>query len=469
MKLSAREIVSFTGGSLISGSPDSLVEAVSIDSRTLVRGDLFIAIEGPRHDGHHHVVKALEAGAAGLVVSRPVDAGADSVGDIGSPAFQVRVDDTTRALQDLAMHARARAEARVVAITGSMGKTTTKDAATAAIGTRHRVLKTQGNLNNLYGLPLSLLRLTDEEVAVVEMGMSERGEIARLTEIAQPDVGVLTNVAEVHLEFFASVSEIAEAKGELLLGLAAGAIAVVNADDPLVLEQARKFSGRKIRFGLAESSDVRAHEIRSSSDGIRFRAAEGNRSVEVESSLHGRHNVYNLLAGLAAARALDVPLEAAALGLTSLMPSRHRGERISLPGSILLIDETYNSNPKALVCALDALAEELGARRIAVVGDMLELGATATQLHREAGRHAAALELDLLVGVGGFGREIVEGARLAGLASDGTLTCDDADDAGARLAPRLREGDVVLVKGSRGVGLDRTVEFLRRALTGEKT
>ncbi len=464
MKLTARDIARFTHGTLVSGSPDSIVEAVSIDSRTLVRGDLFIAIEGPRHDGHHHVAKAVEAGAAGVVASKSVD-----VDDVSRSAFQVRVDDTTRALQDLAQGVRERAELQVVAITGSMGKTTTKDAAAAAIGARHRVLKTRGNLNNLYGLPLSILKLGDEDVAVVEMGMSEPGEIARLAEIAQPDVGVLTNVAEVHLEFFASISEIAEAKGELLVGLADGAIAVVNADDPLVLEQARKFSGRQIRFGLAESSDLRAHQIRSSSRGICFRASEGNDSVEVESSLHGRHNVYNLLAGLAAARALDVPLDAAASTLTSVMPARHRGERIWAPGPILLIDETYNSNPKALMAALDALAEEDGARRVAVVGDMLELGPKAAEFHREAGRHAATLEIGLLVGVGPLGREIVNGAREAGLAPDRTLSFDDADEAGASLATRLLEGDVVLMKGSRGAGLDRTIEFLKRTLSEGKS
>ena len=194
-----------------------------------------------------------------------------------------------------------------------MGKTTTKEAAALAMGRHLRVLKTEGNLNNLYGLPLTLLELGEEDVAVLEMGMSEPGEIARLAEIAKPDVGVLTNVAEVHLEFFDSIAEIADAKGELLLGLAGDAVAVVNADDPLVLEQARKFAGRQIRFGLTPSSDLRARQIRSTSAGLRFRAEEGERSVEVTSSLHGRHNVYNLLAGLAAARALDVPLEEACL------------------------------------------------------------------------------------------------------------------------------------------------------------
>lgn len=466
MKLTARDIASFTHGAVVRGAPESVVEAVSIDSRTLERGDLFIAIEGPHHDGHDHVEKALVAGAAGIVVSKDVDLG--DLDNVHKSAFQIRVHDTTRALQDLAHGVRARAELQVVAITGSMGKTTTKEATAAAIGVRHRVLKTRGNLNNLYGLPLSILKLRDEDVAVVEMGMSEPGEIARLVEIAQPDVGVLTNVAEVHLEFFASVSEIADAKGELLLGLADGAVAVVNADDPLVLEQARKFSGRQIRFGLAEGSDLRALEIQSSSDGVRFRATEGSDSVEVHSSLHGRHNVYNLLAGLAAARALDVPLDDAASGLGSLLPASHRGERISVPGSILFIDETYNSNPRALMAALDALAEEAAVRRIAVVGDMLELGPRASALHRDAGRHAAALDIGLLVGVGSLGREIVRGAHEGGLASQRTMTCDDAEDAAARLAPRLLEGDVVLLKGSRGVGLDRALELLKRVLSEGK-
>jgi UDP-N-acetylmuramoyl-tripeptide--D-alanyl-D-alanine ligase len=460
VKLTAGDIARFTGGALVSGSQDAIVEAVSIDSRTLMPGDLFVAIQGPHHDGHDYIASALEAGAAGVVVSKTIGETAVVSGSV----FQVRVENTTRALQDLAMGVRERAELQVVAITGSMGKTTTKEAAAAAMGRLHRVLKTRGNLNNLFGLPLSILKLRDETVAVLEMGMSEPGEIARLTEIARPDVGVLTNVAEVHLEFFSSISEIADAKGELLHGLADGAVAVVNADDPLVLEQARKFSGRKIRFGLTDASDLRAREIRSSSDGIRFQATEGNDSVEVATSLHGRHNVYNLLAGLAAARALDVPLDAAASGLGTLMPPPRRGERVALPGPILLIDETYNSNPSALKCALDALAEEDAVRHIAVVGDMLELGTREKQLHQDVGRHAGGLGLGLLVGVGALGREIVEGAVAAGMARERVVVCETADAAGAVVAPRLLEGDVVLLKGSRGVGLDRSVEFLKRAL-----
>lgn len=459
MRLTARDVEVLIRGELVSGSGDTLVDGVSIDTRTLERGDLFVAIQGPHHDGHDYVDAAVEHGAAGVVVSRPVE--------MTGSAFRVRVPDTTRALQELARGVRERANVSVVAITGSMGKTTTKDAAAAAIERRRRVLKTRGNLNNLYGLPLSILKLRDEDVAVLEMGMSEPGEIARLTEIAQPDVGVLTNVAEVHLEFFASISEIADAKGELLLGLAGDAIAVVNADDPLVLEQARKFHGTQIRFGLAEDSDLRASAIQSTPDGLRFRAEEGTRFVEVTSALRGRHNVYNLLAGLAAARALDVPLHDAAAGLASLTPPRHRGERITLAGNIVLIDETYNSNPRALVCALDALEDEAAGRRVAVVGDMLELGERASALHRELGRHAAGLDLGLLVGVGPLGREIVNGAREAGMADAELATAADATRAGELLAERLVGGDVVLVKGSRGVGLDATIQAVKRALSGE--
>lgn len=485
MKLTASDVARLTGGELVSGSAESVVDAVSIDTRTIEPGDLFVAIRGPHHDGHDYIASALSSGAAGVVVSEAIDTIPEVGGpEVGGPevgggsAFHVRVDDSARALQDLARGVRERAELYVVAITGSMGKTTTKEATAAAIGSRHRVLKTEGNLNNLFGLPLSILALGDEEVAVLEMGMSEPGEIARLTEIAKPDVGVLTNVAEVHLEFFDSISEIAAAKGELLLGLAGDAVAVVNADDPLVLEQARKFHGRQIRFGLSESSDVRATEIRSTAAGLRFRAEEGDRSVAVASALHGRHNVYNLLAGLAAARALDVPLEEAASGLASLAPAPHRGERLSLAGDILIIDETYNSNPRALVCALDALVDEIEVaqaesseaessegRRVAVVGDMLELGPQSLELHREVGRHAATLDLGLLVGVGRLGGEIVAGAREAGLADARLATCDDAADAGGLLERRLVAGDVVLVKGSRGVGLDQTIELVKRALS----
>lgn len=454
MRLSAGEVARLVAGSVASGHPHAQVEGFSIDSRRVEPGQLFFAIVGPRHDGHHFVSQAIARGACGIVASSDVAVGTD--------VFLVRVADTTRALQDLAAAIRDRAGVQVVAITGSTGKTTTKDAAAAAIATRHRVLKSEGNLNNHYGLPLSLLRLGDESVAVLEMGMSAPGEIARLCEIAKPDVSVLTNVGEAHLEFFGTVDAIGEAKGEIFVGLKAEGVAVVNADDPLVLEQAKKFSGRKIRFGLSDDADVRGHVASASSAGVRFTVERGPDRVDVSSPLPGRHNVYNLLAGLAAASALDVPISIAARGLTELLPAHHRGERLELPGGVVVIDETYNSNPRALRAALDLLSTEPGRRHVAVIGDMLELGEAAEELHRQAGRDAASRGVDVLIAVGGLADCVLEGAKDAGIKTARLDAVRSAEEAGALVRGLLREGDVVLFKGSRGVGLERAIEIARK-------
>lgn len=466
MKFTAGEIARLTGAEILSGAETAelrLEEGISIDSRTLSPGQLFFAIVGPRHDGHDYLVDVRARGAAGVVVSKAVDSNA-----LEPRGLVLRVPDTTRALQDLAQGVRERSPLRVVAVTGSIGKTTTKEAAAAAIGSTYRVLKSEGNLNNFYGLPLSLLRYRDEEVAVLEMGMSAPGEIARLTEIARPDVGVLTNVAEVHLEFFGSLARIADAKGELLVGLGPGATAVINADDPLVLEQARKFSGRKIRFGFGESSDLRASAVQSTSEGLRFRAERGKDAYEIRCSLHGRHNVYNLLAGLAAAHALDVPLADAVRSLASLEPARHRGERLDFGRGFVLIDETYNSSPSALRAALETLSEENQARRrIAVVGDMLELGERSEALHREIGRQVAGANVDRVIGVGGLGRVVADAAAAAGVPVEAVSSVETAEEAGRLLAGELQAGDVVLLKASRGVALDQAIEVLRQALDDE--
>ena len=452
MKLEAGEVASFMKGVVERGNPETVVSTVSIDTRTLVAGDIFFAIVGPNHDGHRFVPDAIARGAIGIVVSAPVE-------DTGELCV-LRVPDTSVALQELAKAVRHKAGLKVVAITGSVGKTTTKEAAAAAISSGFRVLKSRGNLNNLYGLPLSLLRHRDEEVAVVELGMSAPDEIARLTEIARPDVGVLTNVAAVHLEFFPSIEAIAHAKGELLVGLAGDSVAVVNADDPLVLQQARGFVGRQIRFGLNDGATLRAHAIERGGEGLRFQVTEGDECVHVASPLRGTHNVYNLLAGLAAARALELPLEPAAERLREVTPPPHRGERLRLAPGFILVDETYNSNPVACVAALDALAEEPAARRLAVLGDMRELGAQAESLHREVGREAARRGLSYLVGVGELGRFIIEGALEAGMPRDRTEAVDSPDEV-ARLVSRLvLPGDAVLFKASRGLALDEAIRSL---------
>lgn len=454
-------MTSLVGGRLTAGSRQTEVESVSIDSRSVRPGDLFFAIVGERFDGHRFVEQALAKGAVGAVVSKPVDA--------RRPGLRIQVEDTAIALQELAKAVRLAAGVKVVAVTGSVGKTTTKEATAAALSARFRVLKSEGNLNNLYGLPLSILKLRDEEVAVVEMGMSAPGEIARLTEIARPDVGVLTNVAEVHREFFPSLEAIATAKGELLSGLGTDAVAVVNADDPLVLEQARRFSGRQIRFGMGEKAELRAKDLERTPEGMRFTAQYNEEQTEVRSPLYGKHNVYNLLAALAAAGALNLSLRAAALELAALQPAPHRGERIRFREGPLVIDETYNSNPAGLASALDSLVEEHASRRIAVLGDMLELGDRAEALHLECGQKAAECGLSLLIGVGPLGALLIEGARRAGMPESDLLTAQDSGEAGELLANRAGPGDAVLLKASRGVALEGALERLRARFTVEST
>ena len=469
MNLTAGQVVSYLGGKLTSGSAETRIESVSIDSRTVERGDLFFAIVGPHFDGHQFVRQALERGAVGAVVSKP-----RRVGEGSETGIEIRVEDTAAALQVLAKAVRQSAGVKVVAITGSVGKTTAKEATAAALGARFRVLKSAGNLNNLYGLPLSILKLDGEEVAVLEMGMSAPGEIASLTEIARPDVGVLLNVAEVHREFFPSLEAIARAKGELFDGLAGEAVAVVNADDPLVLEEARRFSGRQISFGIGAKAELRARELVRTSNGMKFIAELEDpvgeypkQRTNVVAPLFGKHNVYNLLAALAASWALGLSLEEAAEKLRNLQPPARRGERIHFGDGPLVIDETYNSNPVAVEAALASLMEEKASRHIAVLGDMLELGDRAEALHLDCGRYVAESNVSLLIGVGPLGATLVEGARRAGMLEDALFTAGDALEAGELLADLASREDAVLFKASRGVALEEAITALRKRYPAE--
>jgi UDP-N-acetylmuramoyl-tripeptide--D-alanyl-D-alanine ligase len=468
------QAASWMGGALEAGAGDLSFEKVSIDSRTLEAGQLFFAIIGPNHDGHRFIEQAFERGAIGVVASKetalsPSAARAKREPDergarralMNAPEPLIRVSDTTRALQDLAAMVRQESGMKVVAITGSMGKTTTKEATALALGGRFRVLKSEKNLNNEYGLPLSILRHHDENVGVFELGMSAPGELARLTEIAKPDVGVLTNVAEVHREFFPSLEAIARAKGELFDGLPDEAVSVVNADDPLVLSEARRFAGRQIRFGLHDGADVRVVRFLREDEGIRFSVRYEDQEAEVRAPVCGKHNVYNLLAALTVAVVLGLPLAVAAMELAELTPPPHRGQRVRLGEGIVIIDETYNSNPAALGSVLESFAEERARRRVAVLGDMLELGDRAEVLHRESGRKAAQSGLDLLIGVGPLGRFIVQEACRAGMSDTSTLFAETAADAAELLADRIESGDIVLLKASRGVGLDHALDVLR--------
>ena len=436
------------------------VSGYSIDSRTLREGDLFFAIVGPRVDGHDFARQAAEKGAAAVVVAKGGPGRYP-----GAPAV-VRVDDTTRALQDLGGHVRRRRALKVVGITGSAGKTTAKEMTGAVLDRRYRTHRSEGNLNNAWGLPLTLLRMSDEaEAAVLEMGMSYKGEIARLAEIADPDVGVILNVLPVHLEHFRSIDGIAAAKGEMFRGLRQDAIAVYNADDPRVARIGRAFKGTSLSYGIAaRKADVRAGEIVSLGlKGTRFTLHRGGSRAPVRLGLPGRHHVYNALAAATTGFACGLDASDIAAGLAQVRPAAMRGVLHHRQDGVEVLDDSYNSNPTAMERAIELLAEtEPSGRRILAAGDMLELGPAAARAHTRIGTLAARAGIDLLVAVGPLSKRMAQAAT--GRKPTQVRHCDTSEEAASWLASEIRPGDLVLVKGSRGIRMERVV----RALLGEK-
>jgi len=461
--LSAAEIAAATGGRVMSGNPAQRVERWSIDTRSLQPGDLFVAIRGDRFDGHAFVAAALAAGAAGAVVTAaPV---LPEAGKGGPAPLLIEVADTTRALQDGAREMRRRAGAKVVAITGSAGKTTTKELAAAFLAAKYSVFRNKGNLNNHIGLPLSLLELrTRPDVAVVELGMNHAGEIRTLIGIAEPDVRVWTNVGDAHLGFFASADAIADAKGEILDQARPGDLLIANADDERIAARIRDFAGRTVTFGLSAAAQVRGSDVEHLGlDGMAATVTTPRGEMRMRTPLLGTGNLLNLLAAAAVAIELGVPLPAIADRAASMAPAPHRGELLRLPGGITLIDDSYNSSPAALKRSLETLHAATGsARKIAVLGEMLELGAHAERLHQECGRAAAAAGLSLLIAVGGDGAQwLADSARRAGMAESAVLFVPTSNEASEIALRKVRPGDLILVKGSRGIRTDLVVDRLK--------
>ncbi len=458
MKLKLGEIASILGAR--AATSDQVVLGYSIDSRTILPHQLFFAIRGPRFDGHDFVGRAFERGAAGAVVSTDFAAKADAM--IASAL--IAVPDPTRALQDLARAVRRKWGKRVVAITGSAGKTTTKELAAAILSRRYSVLKSPGNLNNYYGLPLALLALDpSQDVAVVELAMSAAGEIAMLARIAEPQIGVVTNVAPVHLQFFDSVDSIARAKHELIENLSSPATAVLNYDDPRVRKFGDGFRGKTITYGFEEGAQFRARDIRAL-DGQRsqFRVKAPAFERDFVLPLAGPHNVRNALAAIAATSPFEIAPEMIAQALTAPPTLHQRGEILALPGGITVLNDSYNSNPLAIEQMLETLAAWPRAdRRIVVAGEMLELGPASPELHREIGRQCAERGVDWLLAVQGDAKFILEGAVEAGMPPANTAFVPKPEEAAERCLALLRPGDVVLVKGSRGVHLEKVIELLQ--------
>jgi UDP-N-acetylmuramoyl-tripeptide--D-alanyl-D-alanine ligase len=466
MRWTVQEIARALGVAVPSGlSPVERVAGVSIDSRALGRGQLFVAIRGPRHDGHNFVAAALQAGAEAALVA--TDRISSYPEEIRSRLFAV--GDTLAALQELARAVRRAWGKRIAAVTGSVGKTTTKEILAALLGAKFGVLKSEGNLNNEYGLPLTLLRLEPEDkAAVVELGMSHRGELRRLAEIAEPEVGVVTRVAPVHLEFFSSIDEIALAKRELIEGLAGqDRVAVLNADDARVARFAEVARGRVLTFGCSPAAQFRAEKIQDhGAAGSEFEFVGPGERARLALALPGRHSVENALAALAAASVWGITAADAANVLRNIKVGEMRGRLVQFAAGFALINDSYNSNPVALAAMIELLANT-GApktgnyrRRILAAGEMLELGPDSANLHREAGSYAASRKLDCVVAVQGMAVEIVNGAIEAGMAASQAHFFDDSTAAATFLADFVRPGDLLLVKGSRGVKMERIVEAL---------
>ena len=434
---------------------DAVAMGYSIDSRTIGPGELFFAVKGEKMDGHDFVEHALAKGAVAAVVS------GQKVGQFSSKAGLISVEDPLLALQVLAKAVRRLWARSLIAVTGSAGKTTTKEAIAHVLSTRFLVHRSEGNLNNHFGLPLMLLKLQPEhDLAVVELGMSHLGEITALAQIAQPETGVITNVAPVHLEFFTSIAEIARAKYELIESLPPNGTAVLNSDDEYVSQFGRDFKGKVMTYGFGPVAGVRAENFESQGEnGSKFDVVVQDRREHAAILLVGSHSVYNALAAVAVAIQHGVDLTEAVSALSTLTPADKRGQVVRI-GNITVINDCYNSNPKALAAMVEALATMPARRRIVVAGEMLELGPQGEALHRDSGRHVAENEINVLIGVRGLAVEMVDAAKQAGIDAEFMAT---PEDAGKWLARETREGDVVLLKASRGVKLEKALETWERS------
>jgi UDP-N-acetylmuramoyl-tripeptide--D-alanyl-D-alanine ligase len=461
--LTVGQIAEAMGGRLLQGRADEPVAGFSTDTRTLQARDLFFALRGERFDAHRFVGSAIRAGAQAVVIDdQSAAAGVDAAG----PAVLL-VGDTTASLQALGGYVRRRSGAKVVGITGSAGKTTTKEVTAEFLSARFHVVRSRGNLNNQIGLPLSLLQLRERpDIAVLEIGMNHPGEISRLVALAEPEVRVWTTVAEVHSEFFPSIEAIADAKAEVLEGAGPDTVLVANADDARIAARIGRFPGPVLRFGVDRPADIRATAVRDLGlDGMAADLSTPAGPVSLRTPLLGRGNLTNILAATAVAIQFGISPEEVADRASRLAPAHRRGEILRLARNVVVIDDSYNSNPTAVERILDVLAREAGrGRKLAFLGEMLELGERAVALHEATGRRAAAAKLDALVTVGGAPAvALAETAVRAGLPRASVTHLETSEAAADLAAALVQPGDLVLVKGSRGVRMEAVVDRLKGA------
>lgn len=459
MNSDVKTLLAATKGKLIAGTPEMKFEGVTIDSRTLEAGQLFICIKGENFDGHDFLEDVIKAKAAGVIVSD-----ADKLPDASllerMKAFVVAVPDTLTALQELAAYHRNLYNLRVIGVTGTNGKSTTKEMIASVVNKKHPSLKTEGNLNNHIGLPLTLLNLArNHQAAVLEMGMSASGEIARLAEIANPRIGVITNISQAHMTQLKTVRDIQQAKGELFKALPKMGIAIANADDPLVMELTERESFKVITFGIDNKADVMATDIRPGAIfGYEFNLQVKDKSVPIVMPLMGRFNIYNALAAAAVGVALDIPLELIKVGLKDkhLLPQRGESTRYK---NMTLINDSYNANPESMRGALETLKEyQVSGKKYLVIGDMLELGDEAEAAHRQLGAEIAQHKFDCLVTVGELASLAGKSAAQSGMGDDRVKCFDNHQAATDFLKGVAEAGDCLLFKGSRGAHMETVLE-----------
>jgi UDP-N-acetylmuramoyl-tripeptide--D-alanyl-D-alanine ligase len=460
--LTIEEVLKATGGKLLQGERNTFFQGISTDSRTVTEGELFIALKGDRFDGHHFALEVLEKKAGGVVIEE------DKVGEFRwngyRPRAVIAVKDTLFALGDIAHDWRRKYRTPVVALTGSNGKTTTKEMIAACLETTFPILKTKGNLNNLIGLPLTLLTLTEKErVVVLEMGMNVPGEIRRLTEIAEPDIGLITNIQKVHLEGMGSLEKVKEEKGELFQRMRRDGTILVNQDDPQVIDLAHHYLGQKITFGIEHPAEVMAKEIRLRGvEGTFFTLILEGEVIEIHLRLLGRHFVPNALSAIAVACLFGVEVRQAKEALEHFQPFPMRMEVVPLKGKETLINDAYNANPYSMELALGTLAEAKGeGRAFAVLGDMLELGNFTKEAHEQLGEKVSELSIDFLLALGEEAPVVVESAIRHGFPTERARIVESHSEAISQLRQMIQSGDWILVKGSRRMAMEKIVEGLK--------
>ncbi len=459
MKGKAQECLKAIAGQLLHGGPDCLFQGVSINSRTVSKGELFVCIKGERFDGHDFLADVINRKVGGIILSDANKYPNQPNPDDDGP-FVIRVPDTLKALQDLAIFQRNRHPFKVIAVTGTNGKSTTKEMIASILETKFKTLKTQGNLNNHIGLPLTLLeREPSHEIGVLEMGMSAAGEIKKLAEIAQPDIGVITNISEGHMVQLKSIKDIQAAKGELFDSLTEEGTAIVNADDPLILELARSLRAKTVTFGIKQPADVRAIEIESKDNlGFHFKVQLFDKTLFIHLPYLGYYNIYNTLVALATGHSLGIQEDAMTRGLENFQRMSQRNEQMQHKG-IDLIDDTYNANPKSMVEALKTLNNyKTQGRRIFVIGDMLELGDRSTHAHKNLGEEIARSKIDILVAVGKLASLSAKSAQIMAGKKFRALEFSDHQNAVEFLLQEARSGDCIVFKGSRGAAIEKILQ-----------